>query len=274
MHKNLVSTSWLSDHLSDPDIIVLDASYHPINGQSSPFESLQIKGARLFDIDYFSAQNSKLPHMLAPPAAFQEKVQTLGIHENSHLVIYDNIGVYSAPRAWWMFHAMGHTNVSVLNGGLPKWIDEGCPVEQKKRNQAYPKGNFQAKKCAERVKTMAQVRANITTQNFQIIDARSKGRFDGTSPEPRPNLKSGHMPNAINIPFTHVLENGTFKSSFELEEIFEKTDHNKPMVFTCGSGLTACIVMLAAEQVCANTKAVYDGSWTEWAGEENEMINT
>ncbi len=270
--RHLVTTDWLSENLDDPNIIVLDASYKPVGGQKPLHEHVQIKGVHFFDIDFFSDQSSSLPHMLASEGEFQDKARKLGINSETHLIIYDNMGIYSAPRAWWMFRIMGHEKVSVLNGGLPRWIADGYEVEEKNETGTTLKeGNFNARLNPTLVKSMAQVKENIATNEFQTIDARSKGRFDGTSPEPRPQLKSGHIPNSMNVPFVDVLENGSFKSEEELEELFQVVDRNKPLTFSCGSGLTACIVMLAAEQVLENEKAVYDGSWTEWASNDNPI---
>lgn len=269
--KNVVNTTWLASHLDDPDVIVLDASHPAVSGQQPRHEGFRIAGARRFDIDYFSDRDSTLPHMLAPAATFEAKAQALGINQESHLVIYDNLGIYSSPRAWWMFKAMGHLKVSVLDGGLSKWVEEGHSLE-KISDGFYSKGNFESNPNTDLVKSMEEIRKNIQTKAFQLIDARSSGRFDGTSPEPRPHLGSGHIEHSINIPFQEVLDDGCFRPKDELKQLFDDIDQSIPMVFSCGSGLTACIVMLAAELVSENAKAVYDGSWTEWASEEGNPI--
>lgn len=269
--KNVVDTDWLVAHFDEPDLIVLDASYSAVGGQRPAHEGVRIKGARKFEIDYFSDQENVLPHMLAPGAEFEKKAQKLGINGGSRLVIYDSLGIYSSPRAWWMFKVMGHDNVAVLDGGLPNWVLEGRSVEEVSE-ATYPQGDFKATLRPEMVKSMPEVRENIQAKTFQLIDARSKGRFDGTAPEPRPGLSSGHVENAINIPFQDVLENGCFKPVDELKPLFEEVARDMPMTFSCGSGLTACIVMIAAELVAENEKAVYDGSWTEWASAKSNPI--
>ncbi len=269
--SEVVESDWLFEHQNDPDLIILDASYPPVGGEKSPTENQQIKGARIFAIDYFSDQSNPLPHMLAPAEEFQDKASTLGINKNIHLVLYDNLGIYSSPRAWWMFKAMGHEKVSVLNGGLPGWVEKGYPIENKEK-KTYERGDFVADFQPQLVKSMEEVQSNLDRQDFLVIDARSRGRFDGTAPEPRPELSSGHMPNALNVPFQEVLENGRFKSEEELQEVFSQVDSEKPLAFSCGSGLTACILLVAADQIMDSEKAVYDGSWTEWASKGGAII--
>ena len=269
--ENVITISWLANHLDNPDLVILDASHAAVGGQKPPYPDVRIKGARRFDIDYFSNQESSLPHMLAPADVFDKKVRALGINQDSHLVIYDNLGIYSSPRAWWMFKIMGHQKVSVLDGGLPQWIGEGHEVE-KVELATYEAGDFEGTLQPEMVKSMEEVKENLGARAFQLIDARSSGRFEGTAPEPRPQLKSGHIPNSINIPFQEVLENGRYKTTEELKRLFGPHE-NKPLVFSCGSGLTACIVMLAAELISDGEKAVYDGSWTEWASEKGNPID-
>jgi len=265
--KAVIDLYQLSALLDDPNLIVLDASYPPVGGQKPRHEGLYIKGSRRFDIDYFSDQKSDLPHMLAPTSEFEAKAQALGISKESQIVIYDNIGVYSSPRAYWMFKIMGQEKVSVLNGGLPKWISEGYPVEELYSTE-FAKGNFKASFDPMLVKSMQQVRENMEGKSFQLIDARSKGRFDGTAPEPRAHLQSGHIEGSLNIPFQEVLEDGCFRTSDELKQLFQEIPAETALTFSCGSGLTACIVMLAAEQALENKVSIYDGSWTEWASVE------
>jgi len=266
----VVDTSWLASHMEDPDVIILDASYPALGGQQPRDSGVRIKGARTFEIDHFSDQQSDLPHMVASAEEFEMKAQALGINKHSHLVIYDNLGIYSSPRARWMFNVMGHQKASVLDGGLPKWIEEGRLVEETSK-LTFPKGNFEATLISDLVKSMKEVKENIDTRECLLIDARSKGRFYGTVPEPRPHLSSGHIPNSMNIPFQDVLKGGCFRAVEELRLLFDSVP-DKPMVFSCGSGLTACIVLLAAEQVCESEKAVYDGSWTEWASYDNNPV--
>ncbi|MEM6812964.1 MAG: rhodanese-like domain-containing protein [Bacteroidota bacterium] len=269
--KYMIEPDWLREHLNDPNLIVLDASYPQVGGEKSSFEDHQILGARIFEIDYFSDQSNPLPHMLAPSDEFQEKARNLGVYKNSHLIIYDNLGIYSSPRAWWMFKAMGHDNVSVLNGGLPEWIEKRYPVEKKMEREIFS-GDFVANLQSQLVKSITEVKRNLETKTFQVIDARSKGRFDGSLPEPRPRLSSGHMPHSVNVPFEEVLEKGRLKSEEELKKMFSHVDTSMPLTFSCGSGLTACITLMAADQVLDNEKSVYDGSWVEWASKGEVII--
>lgn len=265
--KPLVTSQWLHTNLSDADIFILDAGLTgTIAGEVSEFQNKCIAGARFFDLkNNFSDANSPYPNMLPRPEDFQKECRKLGINSSSKLVIYDNLGVYSSPRVWWMFKAMGHDNVTVLDGGLPDWISNGYPTEEIHLNKKSRLGNFKANFKKEMVFDFDKISANIQDQNAIVIDARSEGRFNGTAPEPRPELKSGHIQNSLNIPYEKVLENGKFKSVSELEAIFNsETYSDKALVFSCGSGLTACIILLASELVLPNKKAVYDGSWTEW----------
>ena len=193
----------------------------------------------------------------------------MGINKNSKIIVFDNLGVYSSPRVWWMFKIMGHENVFVLDGGLPEWIKKGFEVCYRKV-QNYKAGNFKAVFYEKYVKTYKSIIANINTPKFLIIDARSKERFNGIKNEPRKSLKSGHIPNSINIPYTCLLNNTKFKSSAEIKNIFnDKCPHDKELVFSCGSGITACIVMLANEIRGARSRCVYDGSWSEWIQLQN-----
>ncbi len=179
--------------------------------------------------------------------------------------MYDNLGIYSSPRVWWMFKTMGHQNVYVLNGGLPDWIENKYPTEEKQPQQ-YELGSFKAQFNSEKVKNYNFIKNNLNNERQLVIDARSSGRFNGTAPEPREGLRSGSIPNSVNIPFGDVLENGKYKSKEELKTIFSKINpENKALIYSCGSGLTACIILLAGELLLPNKTSVYDGSWTEWA---------
>ena len=268
----IVESDWLCEQLDDPSVIILDASYTPVSGTKSSYEGQFIAGARIFDIDHFSDHLSPLPHMLATASDFQHRARFLGIDKESTIICYDNQGIYSSPRAWWMFKAMGHEKVAVLNGGLPEWLEKGYPVEKKPRS-TFPAGNFDASLNDSLVRSLEQVAENMRSRSFQLIDARSARRFDGTHPEPRPHLPSGHIPQSINIPFQAVLEGSRFKSKAALQALFAEIPE-EPVVFSCGSGLTACITLLAAELVLENDKAVYDGSWTEWAAIQGAEIET
>ncbi len=263
MIEPLVSSSWLFNNLEDPDLIVLDAS--PKTTEDD-FENIGIKGSRHFDLkNEFSDASGKLPNTLPSAEQFQNSCRKLGITNSSKIVVYDNLGIYLSPRVWWMFNAMGHQNIAVLDGGLPEWIHRGYETVQHKENNIIP-GNFNAKFQSEMVKGFDFVLSNVTLKKSVLIDARSAGRFKGIAPEPREGLQSGNIPGSLNLPYTDVLDNGKFKSREELSEIFNKLMINeKPLIFSCGSGVTACIILLASELVLKNDKSVYDGSWTEWA---------
>jgi thiosulfate/3-mercaptopyruvate sulfurtransferase len=276
MIKTIVTAKWLHKNLNNPDLVILDASQKKnVSNLKTKFEGLKIKNARIFDIkSSFSRKDTDLPNMLQNPQDFEQACREIGINKSSKIVVYDNFGIYTSPRVWWLFKTMGHKNIAVLNGGLPTWNKEGFELELIKTN-TYKLGDFKAKLQSDLVKDIEAIKANITTKNAIVIDARSEGRFNGTAPDPRPNLKSGHIPNSINLPYANVLINGKLKSKNELKTIFSELQiDDNPLIFTCGSGITACILMLASELVSNNQKAVYDGSWTEWASEKDTPILT
>ena len=276
MKNNIVSVNWLHKNLNNPDLIILDASQKNNKFDlKTKFEGLQIKNTRFFDLkNSFSKKDTVLPNMLPSAKEFEQECRKLGINKSSKIVVYDNLGIYTSPRVWWLFKTMGHNTIAVLDGGLPAWNSEGFELEPIVKS-TYNQGDFEATFHPELVKDIEAIKTNLKTKTAIVIDARSEGRFNGTSPDPRPNLKSGHIPNSINLPYSQVLENGKFKSEKKLTEIFKtlKLDNN-PLIFTCGSGITACILMLASELVSKNPKAVYDGSWTEWASENDTAIQT
>jgi thiosulfate/3-mercaptopyruvate sulfurtransferase len=267
MANPIVSAAWLHEHLNDSNLIVLEAR---LEQNQSNLENqnpdLQIEGARLFDIkNNFSDTSNPLPNTFPSEEKFTAEAQKLGISKKSTIVVYDNLGIYSSPRAWWMFKAMGHSNVFVLDGGLPEWIKEGFSTEKQKPT-TYPKGDFEAKFQPELIKNKEQILENISTKEAVLMDARSADRFYAANEEPRAELRSGHIPGSINVPFTELQQGGKFKPAEELKEILNL--NNKPLLFTCGSGITACIVLLACELISDNPKAVYDGSWTEWGSSD------
>lgn len=267
MIEPLVSSEWLYENLNLQDLIVLDASQKGNkSGVQTKFESLRIKGARFFDLKVvFSDSEGKFSTAFPSPEQFEKGCRNIGINSTSQIIIYDNLGIYASPRVWWMFKAMGHENVHILNGGLPDWIHKGYETEAI-NNKAYECGNFHAVFNSEVVKTFDFVTANVQSKEQLLVDARSEGRFNGTEDEPRKGLRNGSIPNSINIPYTSVLEGGKFKSKEELKLLFnDRIPVDVPLIFSCGSGITACIVLLAAELVLDNRKSVYDGSWTEWA---------
>ncbi|WP_040497562.1 sulfurtransferase [Fulvivirga imtechensis] len=263
----IVSSQWLDKNLNDPNLVILDASEKKNkSGDKAELGEIQIKGARWFDLENtFSDKNSLLPHMLPVPKEFEDECQKLGISKNSKIVIYDNLGTYFSPRVWWMFKAMGHENISVLDGGLPAWIKQGFETQPVKEEKYHP-GNFKSNFLPEFVKDVDFVKNNLLSKEAVIIDARSRERFDGMAPEPREGLRKGHIPGSKNIPFSTVLDNGFFKPKSDLKKIFKMLEpQGKPLVFSCGSGVTACILLLASELAdIKNQKSVYDGSWAEW----------
>lgn len=265
--NTIVSCQWLFDHLNSKDIVILDAS--PKSNKSniqSNNGAVYIPNARYFDLAKdFSDVDAEFPNNFPSEAEFNKNCQSLGINNDSIIVVYDNLGIYSSPRVWWMFQTMGHDNVFVLDGGLPEWLKNEFPVSNS-MNDTYSKGNFNGYKRNTSIKDFHFMKTYALICTVQVIDARSKGRFDGNAPEPREGINSGSIPYSINIPFQEVLNNGTLKSKGELEEIFSIVLENKrPKVFTCGSGLTACIILLAAQHIGIQELNVYDGSWTEWA---------
>ena len=270
----LVSVSWLSQNLNAPNLVVLDVSLESnIANIKVEFPGIQIKGARYFDLKRnFSDLESRLPNTLPNPKYFSLACRNLGINNNSTIVVYDNIGIYASPRVWWMFKSMGHKNIAVLDGGLPSWKNKNYPTESI-QNRVQPEGDFKVKFNPNLLKKAFQIKENITSKEAILVDARSNRRFCGLIPETRENLKSGHIPNAINLPFLEVLKDGKFLSTNEISAIFKKLKIDKrPKIFTCGSGLTACILILASTLISEDKHFLYDGSWSEWGQLEGVPI--
>lgn len=262
-----VSTQWLADHLRAPDIVVLDASWHlPPAGRDPHAEYLagHIPGAVFFDIDAIADRSTDLPHMLPDPIAFSSAIRKLGFGDGMRAVIYDSAGLFSAPRLWWTLHAFGAADVSILEGGLPKWKAEGRPVEEGPSSR-QPR-HFTARLDHCLVADASDVKRALSDGSAQVIDVRSAERFRGVAPEPRPGLRSGHMPGAANLPFTELLEEGRMKDKMTLEKIFAAAgvDPDRPVIASCGSGLTAAILSLALAAAGRRPATVYDGSWAEW----------
>lgn len=264
----LVSTAWLADRLGAPDIRVLDASWHmPDAGRdaAAEYRAAHIPGAQFFDIDDIADTTSALPHMLPTAEKFISRVRRLGVGDGHRVVVYDSAGLFSAARAWWMFRAFGHRDVAVLDGGLPRWLAERRPVED-----AVPTArdrHFSGMRDGSVVRDVTQVAAAMKLGGEQIVDARSPARFRGEEPEPRPGLRAGHIPGSVNVPYRAVLNaDGTMKDPAALRALFAAAgvDLSRPIVNTCGSGVTACILSLAQMRAGAARTAVYDGSWAEW----------
>lgn len=265
----LVSTEWLAVHLGEPRLRVADASWYlPSAGRDArgEFEEQHIPGAVFLDLDEISDRSSPLPHMLPSAEAFARQVGALGIGNDDTLVVYDASGVnMSAPRAWWTFRVFGHGRVAVLDGGLGKWLDERRPV--KRGAPRIVPAHFTARLDERRLRDRTQVIANLATAAEQIVDMRPADRFAGAAPEPRPGLRSGHIPGSRNVPFTTLVQSdGTVLPADELRLRLEHAGVrlDRPIVASCGSGTTACALLLNLERLGVRDASLYDGSWAEW----------
>ncbi len=272
----LVTTEWLAKELGAPDLRVLDGTWHMPQLKRDPraeFAQAHIPGAAFFDIDAIADHATSLPHMLPDAATFARAVGALGIGSGDRVVVYDVRGVISAARVWWTFRAFGHDAVAVLDGGLRKWRAEGRPVES--GMPAAPARAFKATARPELVRDLDAVRANITSRAAQVLDARSAGRFAGTEPEPRAGLRGGHIPGSLNLPYDSLYRpDGTLQSPTELRVALQGAgvDLARPVVTTCGSGVTASVLALALYLVGRRDVAVYDGSWSEWGGRPDTPV--
>jgi thiosulfate/3-mercaptopyruvate sulfurtransferase len=264
--SNLVSTDWLAAHLGD--VRVVDASWYMPGEKRDPkaeFEAAHIPGAVFFDIDAIADHATDLPHMLPSAEEFARAAGALGIGNDRMVVVYDGSGIFSAPRVWWMLKAMGHDQVKVLDGGFPKWKREGYAVESGPAK--IRAANFSAAPVPGIMRNFDEVVGIVRDRSAQVVDARSPGRFSGSEAEPRPGVRGGHMPGAANVHFRTLLTpDGTFKPRAQLRDIFAGAgiDPQKPVVTTCGTGVTAAILKLALDDLGATDVALYDGSWTEW----------
>ncbi|VDS07992.1 3-mercaptopyruvate sulfurtransferase [Paracoccus haematequi] len=266
--KTLVSTEWLAAHLTDPDLRILDASWHmPATGRDGrvEYDAAHIPGARFFDIDAISDKRSALPHMAPPVELFISRMRAMGVGDGHQVVIYDNSDVRSAARVWWTFRLMGKTDVAVLDGGFAKWQAEGRPTED--MPPILRDRHITVQRQAGLVRDVTQVAAASKLGDHDIVDARAAERFRGEAPEPRPGLRSGHIPGAKNVPFGRLLNaDGTMKAPESLRAEFEAAgvDLKKPVITSCGSGVTAAVLSLALERIGHRNHSLYDGSWTEW----------
>lgn len=273
--KPVVSAEWLRSHLTAPDVRVLDCSYFmpgsPQTGRQI-YDAHHIPGARFFDIDDVADTDSSLPHMLPPPEKFSSRVRRLGLGDGHRVICYDQNGFLASARAWWMFRAMGHGDVAVLDGGFEAWRGAGGAIEDLPPH-FHADRHFTVRPRRDLGRDIEQMKSTLTTKAAQVVDARSAPRFLGEVEEPRPGLRKGHIPGSINVPFASVIApDGRLKSEGELKAVFDKAgvDLSKPIINTCGSGVTAAILALAQSLVGHDDSAVYDGSWSEWGKPESE----
>ncbi|OLF78007.1 hypothetical protein AWH62_04915 [Maricaulis sp. W15] len=269
MTRALITAAEALARLDDPDTVFLDGSWTFPGGPRTGADG-HVRGSRRFDIDTVKDSANPLPHMLPDADTFTAHARALGLNNTSRLIIYDRYGLFSAARVWWMFRAMGHDDVAVLDGGLPAWAVAGGPIADT-IEPTWPEGDFQARFCPQRVADRVAVAAAIASGERQILDARGEARFSARTPEPREGMRSGHMPGAHNLPFTTLLHpDGRLRVS---AEAFRDVgiDLDKPVITSCGSGVTACILSLALDCL-GKESAVYDGSWSEWGSRPDTAI--
>lgn len=263
-----VAADWLAEHIDDPEIQIIDARMAPPGQEerdlNAEYQAGHIPGAVFFDIEALSDHTSPLPHMMPRAEAFAVAMRELGVSSDKHLVVYDEGNLFSAPRAWWMLRTFGVEKVSIVAGGLEGWRRDGLPLEQ--GLPELPEGDFDGRVDPLAIKRLTDVLLVSHEGSAQIVDARPAGRFNGQVAEPRPGLRSGHIPGALNVPWTELVINGELKTTDELNEIFARqgVDFERPIIASCGSGVTAAVVVLALTTLGVNGVSLYDGSWSEW----------
>jgi len=274
----LVSTNWLRQHLTDPNVVVLDGSYYLANAKrdaEAEFVAGHVPGAQRFDIDAISDKSNPLPHMLPSPEQFAVQVGALGVGDGTMIVIYDGIGLYGAARVWWTFRAFGAEQVFVLDGGMPKWKAENLPLEAGAA-KSRARQTFTPKFNRALVASIDDVQKVLLDKTAQVVDARAADRFRGEAPEPRAGLRGGHMPGSFNVPFGQVLQDGRLAAPDKIAAAFRQAgvDLDKPVVTSCGSGVTASILSFAIDALGKQPSRVYDGSWSEWGARPDTPVVT